>query len=208
MEQTKKRKRVTVNSPGMVFRIRRRLYRFEQWKLPLPYGVELRTVGYIAGVYVTLLLLRQLPGLGPLTGALPAQLYWGTLPVALVLAMLKLQYEGRSPHALIAGAVHAALRPRRTSGLRPIAREQRVLRPIGELVIKPDLHSPTFTAGVIKGPAKLLVLGHAEIRARKTNTRRGRRPRGVVEIEPGAISGAAQTGAVVQVRHDAEVRVR
>src|SRR4051812_30394392 len=102
---------VPVRSFRVVFRVERRIFRIDRWRLPFPGGVPLRLIGYGAVVWGSLLALRALPGVREVVGLVPAQVYWMLLPAALVWAAARLQVEGRPPHRALAGLVRWRLSP-------------------------------------------------------------------------------------------------
>ncbi len=60
-----------IRSYRLVFRRRWRIFRIQNWRIPLPGGLELRAVGYWLACMAALALAARLPGLGLLLGALP-----------------------------------------------------------------------------------------------------------------------------------------
>jgi hypothetical protein len=149
------RRRIPVRSYRVVFRLERRLFRIDRWRLPFPYGLELRALVYVAVVMAGVLVAGRLPLLGAVLDLLPAQLHWGLLPLGLVVALLKLRLDGRPPHLALVAIARWRAAPRTVSGLRRCPRAQTTLVPLGELEIRPDWRGARYRPARIRGPASI-----------------------------------------------------
>ncbi len=146
-----------VRSYHLVFRRRWRIYRVQNWRLPLPGGLELRSVGYWLACLAALALLARLPLVGLAVGALPASLRLLALPIAAAWALSRWEVDGRAPHRALAGLLGWWLRPRTLAGLRRCPAAGSALVPLRQLAIGPDLTASSYPRGAVAGPARLLL---------------------------------------------------
>ncbi|MGD9737619.1 MAG: hypothetical protein AB7V58_18705 [Solirubrobacterales bacterium] len=154
-----------IRSYRLVFRRRWRLFRIQNWRIPLPGGLELRAVGYWLACMAALALASRLPGLGLLLGALPAPLRFGVLPLAGAWALCNLEIDGRSPHRALAALIAWRLRPRSLAAFRrcPEPGEPGFAEP--RIVVAGDLATPTYPRGRLRGPARVLLRYPVAVRA-------------------------------------------
>jgi hypothetical protein len=176
--------RVPIRSYRIVFRLERRIFQIDRYRLPFPYGVEVRALLYAPVVYLVLLVVSRLPLLRTVFGLLPTPVHWGLLPLGVVWAMLKLRIDGRPPHRVLAAAVRFAVSPRQLAGLRPCPRPGFAFAPVDRLFLRPDWRSPRYRPGVIDGPATVTLRYPAIIEVRQPwrQRLRGQRPRKQGEI--------------------------
>lgn len=189
--------RIPIRSYRVVFRLERRIHKVDRFRLPFPYGVEVRALVYGAVVYAALLVLTRLPLLGVLVGVLPAPVHWGLLPLGAVFALLKVRIDGRSPHRVLAAALRWSLSPKHLAGLRPCPRAGFTFTPVGDLWMRPDWQAPRYRPAVITGPARVTLRYPAIIEARQSLRARMRR-RGESRTAPGEIAASR-----LMVRSDA-----
>lgn len=146
-----------VRSYRVVFRRRWRIYRIEKWRLPLPGGLELRTVGYWVAGLLLMLVMSRLPVLSVGLALLPGSVRLGAIPLIAAWALSGWEVDGRPPHRVLAGVVSWWLRPRVIAGLRPCPAADTAVVPLRRLVMAPDLHGPTYPRGRVVGPARMLL---------------------------------------------------
>jgi hypothetical protein len=157
-----------IRSYRLVFRRRWRLFRIQNWRIPLPGGLELRAVGYWLACMAALAGAARLPGLGLLLGALPASLRFGVLPLAGAWALSNVEIDGRSPHRGLAALIAWRLRPRSLAGLRRCPRAGELGFAETRITVAGDLRTPTYPRGRLRGPAKLLLRYPVAVRAEGT----------------------------------------
>lgn len=209
--------RVPIRSYRVVFRLERRIFQVDHFRLPFPYGVEVRALAYAAVVYLAVLVLSSLPLLGALLGLLPAPVHWGLAPLGVVFAMLKLRIDGRPPHRVLSSLLRWSWQPKHLAGLRPCPRAGATFTPLAELWMCPDWRAPRYRAAVITGPAKVTLRYPAtvEVKAGLRQRLRARQPSNT----PGQISARrlivredAQTpmfvGKTIQIPERGEVVFR
>lgn len=146
-----------VRSYRLVFRRRWRIFRIQNWRIPLPGGLELRAIGYWLCCLAALGALGRLPLLGAAVAALPPSLRLLALPIAAAWALSRWEVDGRSPHRALCGLALWRLRPRTLGALRRCPREGAVLAPLSSIAMAPDLHGAAYPRGRIVGPARLLL---------------------------------------------------
>jgi hypothetical protein len=187
-----------IRSYRTVFRFERRLYRIDQWRLPLRGGVPVRALLYVPIAYALLALAGAVPLAGAALGALPAPLHWGLLPLALVLAALRAQLDGRPAHRALWALARFALERRWLAGLRPCPPPAGTVAITGAMVVRPDPHGATYRPGRVSGPARVLLRCPAELS-------RPRRRRLELAASPGA---PLATGRVLELPARSELVVR
>jgi hypothetical protein len=152
--------RVTVSSYRLVTdRLERRLFKIDRYRLPLPYGVPLRSLLYAAATLALVAALSRAPLLGVALGELPASVRFLALPLLAGFALTRFEVDGRPPHRAALAWVRYRLRPRVLSGLRPAPAVGERLAPVLEIAVRPGGGEPAYVPGRIAGPAQV-VLGY------------------------------------------------
>jgi hypothetical protein len=146
-----------IRSYRLVFRRRWRIFRLQNWRIPLPGGLELRALGYWLCALAAVLTLGRLPLVGVAILALPESLRLIAAPIAAAWALSRWEVDGRSPHRALVGLVAWWLRPRALAAGRRCPAVGSALAPLGRLVCAPDLRSPRYPRGRLRGPARLLL---------------------------------------------------
>ena len=155
MAEDKPRK--LVRSYRLVFRRRWRIFRIQNWRIPLPGGLELRLIGYWLACISAILIASALPYLGVVVCALPPSLRLLALPIGAAWALSRWEVDGRPPHRALFGLFGWAIRPRQLAGLRRCSAVGTELAPLGELAVGPDLSAPRYPRGRLKGPVRVLL---------------------------------------------------
>lgn len=139
-----------------VFRIERRLFRFDRWRIPYPHGVPLRGIGYFVAAEFCVLVAARLPGAGLLLGALhPVVAHLG-IPLGVAVLLMQVRIDGRPPHRALASLVRFWIGPKCLAGLSPCPGEGIELVPIVDLAIAFDCRESFVVKGCVKGPAKVM----------------------------------------------------
>jgi hypothetical protein len=139
-----------IRSFRVVFDLERRIHRIDRFRVPLPYGLPLRSLAYAIGGLMIVLAAQALPVVGPMVGLLPAPLRLMLVPVALSVALTRLRLDGRSAHAAASAWVRYRTRPMTVAAFRPLPRPGPVV--LGDLTVAagPDrrgvLHRPRTPA--------------------------------------------------------------
>jgi hypothetical protein len=209
--------RVPIRSYRVVFRLERRIFQIDRFRLPFPYGVEVRALLYTLAVYAVVFLASSVPVLGTLLGLLPAPVHWGLCPLGVVFAMVKLKIDGRPPHCVLASVIRWAAHPKQLAGLRPCPAAGFTFAPLRGLWMRPDWQAERYRKALITGPAKVTLRYPATVEVRSAlGERLGRRfraenPRGIAARRL-LISADSETpmfvGKTVRIPAGGEVRFR
>ena len=159
-----------VRSYALVFKIERKLFKIDRWRLPLPGGLEVRAILYAISILLAMLIASRLPGIGLILGLFPAPLHWGLIPGGLTFILLKLQIEGRAPHRVLASLISWYLSEHLITAASKADRPG-VNAPIDTIWIVPDWHAPRYRTAEITGPT--CVVCRYPVQARITCNRQG-----------------------------------
>ena len=146
-----------VRSYRLVFRRRWRIFRIQNWRIPLPNGLELRLLGYWLACLASVAVLGRLPLLGAPIAAAPPSLRLLALPIAAAWALSRWEIDGRAPHRALAGLGAWWLRPRVLAAGRRCPPPGVDFAPLRQLALAPDLSGSEYPRGRVAGPARLLL---------------------------------------------------
>jgi hypothetical protein len=150
------RRQVEIRNYRLVLdRLERRLFRLERWRLPLPYGLPLRSVGYFVVTLLGLLMVARLPIVGGLVGLLPDPFRFLLIPGLCAWALSSLEIDGRPPHRALFALIAYARRSRHYAGLRPCPEPGRRLVPLSGVWAAATPDNGCYRAGGVRGPATL-----------------------------------------------------
>lgn len=90
---------LTIRSFRVVFDLERRIHRIDRFRVPLPYGLPIRSLAYGAGALLAVILSMRLPAIGALMHVLPAPARLVIVPAAASYVMTRVRLDGRSAHA-------------------------------------------------------------------------------------------------------------
>ena len=147
---------ITIRSFRVVFDLERRIHKIDRWRIPVPYGVPLRGIGYWAAALLATIATGRLPLAGELAGVLPAPIRLVIVPVAVAYALARLQVDGRPAHTALGSWARFRLSPRRVAGLRGGPRVGTVVR-LGDATVLPDERGARYRPAVIEGPVTVLL---------------------------------------------------
>ena len=145
-----------IRSYRVCFALERRIYKVDRWRLPVPWGVPLRTLGYAVAALVAVLMAQRLPLLGELVAALPAPVRLALLPGGIAYALTQLSLDGRPAHAALAPYLRQRLRRGRLARFGAVEAVGEQVR-LGELAVMPDERSERLRRARIEGPATVVV---------------------------------------------------
>ena len=149
------RSALEVQSFRVVFALERRIHRIDRWRLPLPYGVPVRALGYGAAVLVAIVAVYRLPVTGALLGILPAPIRFVLLPGFAAFALDRARVDGRPAHNYLIALLRHRLRPRHLAALRPARAPGHEDRFVDEIPFVPDEYAPTYRSARVRGPIEL-----------------------------------------------------
>lgn len=148
-----------------VFRIERRLYKFDRWRIPYPHGIPLRGIGYFLAAEPVILAASRLPLLGALLGLLGPVVCFAGLPLLGSFALMQGRIDGRPPHHVLASLAAWRLSPRELAGLAACPRRGSEVVPLEEVTVAFDAREPFAVAGRVRGPATLTFRYPGQLRA-------------------------------------------
>ena len=158
--------RLTIRSYRLCFRLERRIYKIDRFRVPVSWGIPLRGVVYAAVALMGVLVLQRAPLLESLASGLHPAVRYVILPAALAYALTQVKVDGRPAHQAAAAWLRFLCRPRCLLGASWRVRPGGVLR-LGEIAIAPDERCGRYRRGRIDGPATVLLRYPARGRRRK-----------------------------------------
>lgn len=139
---------VQIRSFRVVFDLERRLHKIDRWRIPLPYGIPVRSLVYALAALVAVLVVARLPLAGALVGALPPAVRYVIIPVGIAYGLTQVRIDGRPAHrALLA-----------------LARDQAGARRLVAFRAAPAVDVVTFDTVAIAGDERTSRYRPAEIR--------------------------------------------
>jgi len=163
-----------IRSYRRVFNVDRRIYRLDDWTLPVPGGVPLRAIAYFAGTLLAVLIARQLPLLGAALGALNPPLRYLVLPLLIATLGSQIAPDGRAAHRFARDWIWLAVRRRRRSAGRPLPLEQELIAWHAELLLKTTPPNARREGGRVvwrharvRGPADVFFAALADVEHRR-----------------------------------------
>jgi hypothetical protein len=146
---------VQIRSFRNCFKLERRIHKIDRWRVPLPFGVPLRSIGYALGAMLTMVILGRVPVLGIAIGSMNPVLRFGVLPIASAYALTCWEIDGRPAHALLRSWTAMRLRPTRVVAWRGAPAPGPVT--LASVTLAPDDRSARLRPAVIDGPARVLI---------------------------------------------------
>jgi len=140
---------VTIRSFRAAFQMERRIHKIDRWRIPVPYGVPLRTLGYAVAALAIVLVASRLPLLELLLGLLPWPVRFGVLPIGIAQLLTQAEVDGRPAHDfLMAWARLRVEGPRSIAFAAARANDREVLDAV---TVAPDERHVTYRRGAIEG---------------------------------------------------------
>src|SRR3954454_5452732 len=127
-----------------------------RYGLPFAYGLPILGIVYAAGGALALVLVAKLPDAGAALTALPPPVHWGAIPVGLAMWMLHWRPDGLKPHAALWAWIDAATTVRELTCWQAAESGYPTLA-LGENNCPPDGPEPRYRAGLVRGPARVLL---------------------------------------------------
>lgn len=148
---------VPIRGYRRVFKVERRLFRFDRWRIPYPHGVPLRGIGYFVAFEFCVLLARSVPILGALLSVLHPSIVYLGLPLVGSVLLMQVRIDGRPPHHVFASLIRFSLGPRCLAGLEPCPDDGESVVVLDGVTVAYDSRESFAVRGRIKGPARLVV---------------------------------------------------
>jgi hypothetical protein len=146
---------IQIRSYHKCFRLERRLHKIERWRLPVPYGIPVRSIVYASGLLVAVLVLSELPITGDLLGVLHPWFRFVVIPGGAAWALTRWKVDGRSAPAAGAAWLRWRCSPQRLAAFRH-APDQGETR-LDEVTVAPDEHASRLRSGVVRGPGTVVL---------------------------------------------------
>ncbi len=159
-----------IRSYRVCFQLERRIYRLEQWRLPVAWGVPLRGVAYAAAALLAILLAAGVPVVGAAIATLPAPVRFLILPLGIAYGLTALRVDGRPAHAAVGAVVRHALAPGWVSGFAACASVGTVAR-LGDLTIAHDHTASHLRRARVIGPCRVLLRYPGRVGVRRRGAR-------------------------------------
>lgn len=115
-----------IRSFRVVFELERRIHRIDRFRVPLPYGLPLKSIGYAIAALGAVLILGRLPLTGDVLSGLPAPARFVLLPVGVSYALSRLRLDGRSAYSAAVAWARYRSAPRTLAAFRPVASAREV----------------------------------------------------------------------------------
>src|SRR3954447_10068884 len=94
-----------IRSFRVVFDLERRIHRIDRFRVPLPYGLPLKSIAYAAIGLLTVLIAQKLPMVGTVFAGLPTPARYVLVPVGISYVLTRYRVDGRSAHTAAAAWV-------------------------------------------------------------------------------------------------------
>lgn len=155
---------VTIRSFRTAFQLERRIHKIDRWRIPVPYGVPLRTLGYAGAALAALLIASRLPVLELLIGVLPWPVRYGVLPIGAAQLLTQVEVDGRPAHDLLMAWLRLRLEGRRSIAFASSRVRAREL--LDAVVVAPDERHVDYRRGTIEGAGAVVLREPAELAPR------------------------------------------
>jgi hypothetical protein len=166
---------IQIRSFTNCFKLERRIHKIDRWRMPLPFGIPLRGIGYAVGIELAVVVLTSLPVTDLVLRRLAAPVRFGVLPIVLAFVLASWEVDGRPAHAALRSWVGWMLTPSRVTAWRPTA--QCGLVHLAQVTVAHDDHGARVRPSSIAGPARVLMRYPFKARAARRTL--------VVTSEPG-----------------------
>lgn len=90
--------RLEIRSFSVVFDLERRIHSIDRFRIPLPYGLPLRSLAYFAAALVLVLMASRIPLVSVLLAQLPAPARYVVVPMVVAAVLTQLRVDGRCAH--------------------------------------------------------------------------------------------------------------
>lgn len=155
---------VTIRSFRLAFEVERRIHKIDRWRIPLPYGLPLRSLGYAIGALAVVLIASRLPLIGLVLGALPWPVRYLVVPGVAAQLLTQVQVDGRPAHEFLGALLRLRVEGRRTIALsssRACAREL-----LDAVTVAPDERGVDYRRAAVVGAGTVLLRQAAELQPR------------------------------------------
>jgi hypothetical protein len=155
---------IQVRSFRVIFDLERRIHKIDQWRVPLPYGLPLRSLGYFGVILLLVLIARPLPVLGAVLESLHPAMRYLLVPAGAAFFLTRWRIDGRLPLATGIAWMRMRLEPARIAAFRPAPKGPQ--EELGPITLAPDEQGARLRRGSVEGPAQLVLRYPTQMRAR------------------------------------------
>lgn len=148
--------RLAIRSYRMCFSLERRIHRIDRWRIPVPFGVPLRGIGYAAALLVGMLVLGGFPVIGPAIAAINPVLRLAVAPCAGGYLLYQWEIDGRPAHIALFSVARLHVGPRRIMAFRRMPATDTVVR-LGDVTLAPDESTVRLRRGTVRGPGTVVL---------------------------------------------------
>jgi hypothetical protein len=148
--------RLAIRSYRVCFSLERRIHRIDRWRIPVPFGVPLRGIGYGAALLVAMLVLGRLPAIGPAISAIHPAIRFVVAPCCGGYLLYLWEIDGRPAHIALASIARLHLGSRRIMAFRRVATTDTVVR-LGDVAVAADESTVRLRRGTVRGPATVVL---------------------------------------------------
>jgi hypothetical protein len=156
--------RLRLNSYRLAFALERRIHRIDTFRIPLPYGLPLASLGWGVVAMVAMLAFSAVPGVGPVLRALPFPVRLVFLPGLFAHLVSRTTGDGRPFHEALIARAQRCVRPTTQLGLDPLERVR--AWELEALPMVSDELAPEYRAAEVRGPATVLLRQPGQLVAR------------------------------------------
>src|SRR3954471_15511551 len=117
---------IRIRSFGVVFDLERRIHRIDRFRVPLPYGLPLKSIAYAAIGLLAVLIAQKLPIVGSVLAGLPTPARYVLVPIGISYVLTRYRVDGRSAHTAAAAWVRFRIRSRSVVAFRPARTDRQV----------------------------------------------------------------------------------
>lgn len=162
--------RIEIRSYRVCFDLERRIHKIDRWRVPLPYGVPFRGIGYAAVLLAAVLMLQGLPVFGQVLGALHPALRYLVLPVGLAAVLTGWRVDGRTAHQTALAWLRYHCGRRSFSSFRPLAQRGQAGE-WSDVAVASDERTSRLRRAVVEGPSRVLLRYPVQTAARGNELR-------------------------------------
>ena len=156
---------IPIRSYRVCFHMERRIHRIDNWRLPVSYGLPIASLGWAALALLVMVVASGLPVLGDLLHVLHPALRLVVVPIAIAWLLSRWRIDGRPPSAAAVAYLRWRTGPRRLVALRPAPAPTAPVT-LGAITFAPDERGARLRAGVVQGPARVVLRYPARLRER------------------------------------------
>lgn len=148
--------RLAIRSYRVCFSLERRIHRVDHWRIPVPFGVPLRGIGYVAMLLLTMLVLGHLPAISQVLGAIHPAIRLVVVPCCGGYLLYLWEIDGRPAHIALLSAARLQVGPRRIAAFRRLPATGTAVR-LADVALAADETTAGMRRGTVRGPATVVL---------------------------------------------------